>query len=266
MNDTLVLCYHAVSDAWDHPMAIGVEQLRTHVRMLRDRGYRFDTLTRAVTQEPRGRTAVVTFDDAFLSVLRRGLPVLSELAVPATVFVPTYHVDARAALCWPGFEDPAGAPGQEELTPLSWSQVRELRDAGWEVGSHTCTHPRLPGLDQTALERELRDSKNRCEQEVQHLCTAIAYPFGEVDARVARIASAVGYATGATLLRQTRDDDPMGVPRICVNRVDTSWRFAAKVARPARTPAAGRAVDAAHRLRARRSPRRSGVQVGSVQR
>ena len=42
---------------------------------------------------------------------------------------------------------------------MSRAQLTELADAGWEIGSHTCSHPRLTTVDDETLERELRASK-----------------------------------------------------------------------------------------------------------
>ena len=35
------------------------------------------------------------------------------------------------------------SPHAGELTPMSWDELGELSELGWELGSHTRTHPRL---------------------------------------------------------------------------------------------------------------------------
>lgn len=37
-------------------------------------------------------------------------------------------------------------PGKDPNGPLSWDQLRALRDHGWHIGSHTVTHPNLSKL------------------------------------------------------------------------------------------------------------------------
>ena len=36
---------------------------------------------------------------------------------------------------------------------MSWAELRTLADAGWEIGSHTVTHPHLTQLDDATLAR-----------------------------------------------------------------------------------------------------------------
>lgn len=262
MADVLVLCYHAVSSGWDHPMAVTPLQLHAQVTSLQQRGYRFETFTQAVLAPGEGRVAVVTFDDGFRGVRTTALPLLQEIGVPATLFVPTAYVGSAGPMSWPGFRDLEGRRVSDALTPMSGEEVRTLVAAGWEIGSHTTTHPWLTRLDDTALEDELAGSRAHCERELGLPCTSIAYPFGDVDERVALAAQAAGYAAGATLHRAAVRPGPLWTPRVCVNRVDDPRRFALKVARPMRSSAAAAAVDAAHRVR-RRGRRHEQAEVSS---
>ncbi|MBI1389877.1 MAG: polysaccharide deacetylase family protein [bacterium] len=41
----------------------------------------------------------------------------------------------------------------------TWPQWKTLLDRGYEIGSHTCTHPALPTIDPEAYEKEISDSK-----------------------------------------------------------------------------------------------------------
>ena len=45
---------------------------------------------------------MVTFDDAYLSVLERAYPVLASLGLPGVVFVPTDWPDRAPPMSWPG--------------------------------------------------------------------------------------------------------------------------------------------------------------------
>lgn len=230
MNDVLVLCYHAVSPEWPAPLSITPEQLETQVRLLVRRGYRGATFTEAVTRPVQGgRVAVLTFDDAYHSVLSRARPILAAHGFPATVFVPTDWVGRDEPMAWPGIDKWVGGPHESELYPLDWQELAELADAGWEVGSHSCSHPRLTRLDDAALERELRTSRAVVEDRLGRPCSSFAYPYGDVDARVAEAAHRAGYTAGAGLCRHLA---PLGVlrsPRVGVYHRDVSPRFRLKV-------------------------------------
>jgi peptidoglycan/xylan/chitin deacetylase (PgdA/CDA1 family) len=228
-DETLVLCYHAVSDNWPAPLSITTKQLREQLELLVDRGYRGMTFHHAVTSTPSGRTLVVTFDDAFSSVIDFAHPILSSLGLPATVFVVTDFADSNQPLEWPGIDGWRGGAYDAELRGLSWRQLEQLRDAGWELGSHTCTHPRLTQLPDHALENELRGSREACERTLGTPCRSLAYPYGDVDSRVVAAAAEAGYEAAATLPFGLHRPTALAWPRIGVYRKDSLRRFRLKV-------------------------------------
>jgi peptidoglycan/xylan/chitin deacetylase (PgdA/CDA1 family) len=216
MNDVLSLCYHAVSPSWDWRYAVRPEQLRAQVEDLLRRGYRPATFTEAVTAPPASRTLAVTFDDGHRSVLELGLPVLSALGVPATVFVVTGHADSGRPLSFGRLGAYVGTADEHELVPLGWEDLRRLTEQGWEIGSHTATHARLTELDDAALARELAESREACAARLGRPCLSIAYPFGAADARVAAAARAAGYRAGAVVDVGSRRRDTLRRPRVPV--------------------------------------------------
>lgn len=197
--DLAILCYHAVSEDWPNPAAIDQATLERQVRHLLRRGYRPRTLSEAFSPEARGRSLVVTFDDAFRSVLECGLPVLEGLGVPATLFVPTDFAAEAAPMTWSTLARWQGGPYEEELRCMSWEEVRHLAAAGWEIGSHTCSHPKLTELGPEAAAAELERSRAACEEALQRPCTTFAYPFGAHDEEVVSLTRGAGYELAVTL-------------------------------------------------------------------
>jgi len=141
----------------------------------------------------------VTFDDGFLSVLERAEPILTQLGLPATVFVATAFMDRRQPLLWPGIDRWADTDFAAELEGMNWNDLRFLAARGWEIGSHTRTHPRLPHLDDGAARFELERSRIECYEQVGQRCTALAYPYGHVDQRILDLAGQVGYSAAGGL-------------------------------------------------------------------
>lgn len=229
MTDTIVLCYHAVSPDWSADLSTTPERLESQVALLAKRGYRPVRFSDAVRDPAQGRTVAITFDDAFRSVFALARPVLDRFGFPASVFAPTDGVSAGAALCWPGIDQWLGGPHEHELAPMSWAELGSLADAGWEVGSHTASHPHLTALDDDALEQELVRSKAACEQGLGRPCDSLAYPYGDVDARVVEAAARAGYETAGALPRRLGSQDPLCWPRIGIYRVDDDRRFRMKV-------------------------------------
>jgi peptidoglycan/xylan/chitin deacetylase (PgdA/CDA1 family) len=224
-----MLCYHAVSDSWPAHLSVTPAQLRQQLELLVQRGYHGETFHEAVVSEPSRPTLVVTFDDAFLSVLQHAYPILAALGLPATVFVVTDFADGSRPLQWPGVDDWRGGAHEAELKSLSWGQLAQLADAGWEIGSHTRTHPRLTRLSDDALAGELSESREACEQALGRPCRSFAYPYGDFDTRVTAATAAAGYEAAATLPTALTRPSALAWPRIGVYHKDSLRRFRLKV-------------------------------------
>ena len=237
-RDTLVLAYHAVSSTWPAALAIEPERLDSQLSSLVRRGYRPSTFTDAV-RAPRGRKQlVVTFDDGLRSVIERALPILDAHGVPGTVFAPTAFIDRGGPVDWPVLDQWLGGPHEQELLAMSWSELRLLAERGWEIGSHTRLHPHLPRLGDQRLNAELAESRRDCEEHLGLPCRSIAYPYGEVDRRVARAARRAGYLAGAALPSRIHRRDLMRWPRVGVWRTDPAHVWELKA-----SPSARRRLD-----------------------
>ena len=232
MPDNLVLCYHALSPSWQADLCTTPERFERQVRLLLRRGYRPARFSEAVHAPAGSGALAVTFDDAFASVHTLGLAILRRLGAPATVFVPTDYIDSGGPLRWAGIDHWLAGSTAAELTPMSWAQIGELHAAGWEIGSHTGSHPRLTRLDDTSLADELARSRTACEQRLSAPCTSLAYPYGDVDARVIAAAGAAGYTTAAGLPGTFGSRDRLEWPRIGVYHSDDARRFRLKVSPP----------------------------------
>jgi peptidoglycan/xylan/chitin deacetylase (PgdA/CDA1 family) len=250
-NKPLVaLCYHAVSEDWRSELTVSPEQVEQQVTRMLKAGYRPSTFTEAVLRPRSQKTLVVTFDDAYASVGRLARPILERLGVPATVFVPTAFPDSGEPMSWPGIDHGASGPDASELIPLGWDEIAGLSAAGWEIGSHTRTHPRLTAIDDDELNGQLLESRLELERRLGIPCRSIAYPYGDYDRRVGKAAANAGYAAGVTLPPGPWDETRFGLPRVGVYGIDTPLRFRLKASRPLRwfrgTRAAGRLAYRSH--------------------
>ncbi|HTG00005.1 MAG TPA: polysaccharide deacetylase family protein [Nitrospirota bacterium] len=71
---------------------------------------------------------------------------------------------------------------------LTAGQIRSLRDAGWEIMSHTATHPHLTSLTEDRIDEELARSKTMLES-LGVTVRNIVYPYNQNDELVRRVAS-----------------------------------------------------------------------------
>ncbi len=215
----IVLCYHAVSDGWTHPLSVPPALFERQIRTLLLRGLRpvsaDDVLRRS------RRSFHVTFDDAYSSVTA-AMPILDRLHVPATIFACADYADEGAPLTVPELSHEA-AVTPLELATMTWDDLRALAKRGIEIGSHTLAHPHLPNLGDAELFRELRDSRLRFEDEIGLPCRLLSYPYGEHDSRVREAARRAGYRAAFALFRNSPIKvDLFAFPRVDIYRRDNA--------------------------------------------
>jgi len=187
LGRSVALAYHGVDtvspDADPERLITSPGHLRAHIRLLRRFGYRFVT-TREIgaASRPRGRVALLTFDDGFADWVTEALPILEQERAVASFYVcPGWWEDQHPLV--------RGAAGRL----LAARDVRRLVDAGMAVGSHGWDHTDLRTHDDETLARQLTDSRAAVAEVTGEPCGAVAYPYGLSDARVQRAAEAAGY-------------------------------------------------------------------------
>lgn len=120
------------------------------------------------TQLYPGGIVTFTFDDGLLNVYERALPIFKEFDMPATIYVIS------------------GEIGSEDY--MTNDQLFELRDNGWEIGSHTVTHPYLALEPDSVIVWELRQSYEQLLG-YGHVAVSFCTPFGSFDDRVDSLAA-----------------------------------------------------------------------------
>jgi hypothetical protein len=137
-----ILGFHKIGDpppppvGWESWFYVSVPTFDRFLGELATRGFEVIDLDRFLLglDEPDSlpeRSALVTFDDGYRSMLGATLPVLQKHGAPGVLFVPTDHVGGRN-----GFDH-----GVEPEEPIcSWDELRSLRDAGVAIQSHAHTH------------------------------------------------------------------------------------------------------------------------------
>lgn len=108
---------------------------------------------RAYRLDPQPLVALC-FDDAYQNVYDTAFPILRSRGIPATYYFITQF-----------------------LSPLWKAQLNDFEDHGWEVGSHSRTHPDLAVLSDAELIEELEQSRADLEAAGMEV-TGLAYPFG----------------------------------------------------------------------------------------
>jgi peptidoglycan/xylan/chitin deacetylase (PgdA/CDA1 family) len=184
------------------------------VLALRAAGYHGVTLKQAWDYWHKGyalprKPIVLSFDDGYLSQY-------------------THARSTLAAVGWPGvlnlIVDNIGKGG------LTRHQVRAMLADGWELDSHTITHPDLTHVDDARLWHEVYDSRIELQREFHVPVEFFCYPAGRYDAHVVAAVRAAGYL-GATTTHYglARPEDIYTLDRIRIDGTDHVVGFANKL-------------------------------------
>jgi peptidoglycan/xylan/chitin deacetylase (PgdA/CDA1 family) len=131
------------------------------------------------------RSFLVTFDDAYRSLVGDAAEQLERLGVPGVVFAPTEFVGG-----WNSFDHEVEP--REDI--CDWDALRELARRGVAVQSHGVSHRDFSTLDPDEQAREAEQSKSVLEQEVGEPVELFAYPYGAAGS--AEVLERAGYRAG----------------------------------------------------------------------
>ena len=220
----LVLMYHSVEPYQADPYLVTVSPPRFEQQMhwLARRGLRGasvrDVLAARAAGAGKGLVGL-TFDDGYTDFARHALPVLQRFGFGATVFVIAGRLGGDNA--W----DPEGP--RKPL--MSAGQVRDLAQAGIEIGSHGLRHIRLPAA-RHALAEEVGGSRRILQEITGEPVGGFCYPYGDLDAEAVARVRDTGYDYGCAIWASAYTSRH-ALPRTYVGEADTAPRLWAKRAR-----------------------------------
>ena len=210
--ETLSVAPEAFRRQMEHALSSGAEPVR------------LASVIERLRRPIHGRYFCVTFDDGYRDCLEEGEPVLSDLGIPATVYLPTAMIDDARPYPW--YSDPP--------SPLSWDEIEDATERGLvDFGAHTRTHPWVTSLDDDAAWDEIAGSKLDIERRLGCPVASFAYPAGMYGPREARMVERAGYAAAVTTDPGVNAGGPASphlLKRTVVFREDGERMFAAKLA------------------------------------
>jgi peptidoglycan/xylan/chitin deacetylase (PgdA/CDA1 family) len=201
---SLVLgCHRVIANG---PLKPGLDVSPGWLREVVKLPYRFLTVAESL-RHPDIDVLALSFDDGDPSIGSNALPALAQLGIKATAFVIVHP---------------------EEAAPPFW---RDLLAAGWEIGSHSLTHPGLDFLDAARARAEICESKLRLEDVLQTPVRGFAFPYGRFGRREIDLACEAGYEYAVTtvpwLPRAWRSDGITMVPRKMCEESTPMWKIRA---------------------------------------
>lgn len=200
-------------------------RFREQIAYLKKAGYRAVSLDAVYNYFIGGaslppKPVVITFDDGFRDNIENAYPILKEYGMCFTIFLPTGHV---------GFSNRWNAPeGITQRQLLTWEEVRLLaNDPLISFCAHSCTHPKLTQITESQVRDELNRSKKELEGHTGRPCHHLAYPYGDSNEAVHRIAMETGFHTACTTMwgHNRQGCDLFALYRIGIRNEDTLSDF-----------------------------------------
>lgn len=109
----------------------------------------------------------ITFDDASMSQHDLGLRATRDYGLVGTLFVVTSYAER--------------ATNKADDWYMGWTEILNFRDAGWEIGSHSHTHPHLTKLTAAQVVSEIDTAKSIIKEKTGTAPMSFAPPFGDFD-------------------------------------------------------------------------------------
>lgn len=182
----VVLGYHRFEDKPRDMLAINPQVFREQMQTLKENHIPVISLKdflawRKGEKSIPPRSALITIDDGYTSGYEKAWPILKEFGYPFVMYPYTKYIEV----------------GGKSMT---WHQLREMRDAGVEFGSHSVSHDSMThpktlkgGNYQEWLKNELFGSKQILESQLNVPITTFAFPYGKHNAQIREDALKNGY-------------------------------------------------------------------------
>jgi peptidoglycan/xylan/chitin deacetylase (PgdA/CDA1 family) len=218
----LILCYHSIAkNNWR--FSIDPEMFYRQIEYL-SANYNIISLSN-LTQNlksgilPDKNSVIITFDDGYKDLINIEKN-LNKFSIKPTVFL---------------LSDPLRADRIElgTKTPfLKDSEISMLLKSGWEIGSHSATHPDFSLLSQEAdLNNQIIVSKNTLSRKFKTPVSYFAFPKGRYSPEILKAIKVANYSLALSM-----DQDIIStqsnlhiLPRVGVDRTHTYSEFKAMI-------------------------------------
>lgn len=215
----VVLYYHRIADdranSWTvshHTFARQIDWLARRFPLVS-----LEEAQRRIQSGHNTRACVsITFDDGYADNCRKAIPLLIERRIPFTYFVTLSNILEGK----PFAHDVAQG---NRFRPNDPAEIREMAEAGVEIGAHTYDHRDLGRVtDEGELRREVVEAGRELQDLVGRPVRYFAFPFGlreNLTSRAFQLAREAGYRAACSAYGGYNfpGDDPFHLQRIAVD-------------------------------------------------
>ncbi|RZD16434.1 MAG: polysaccharide deacetylase family protein [Candidatus Acididesulfobacter guangdongensis] len=250
----IILLYHKIGDYPEKAKFPGLyvseKNFDKQIKYLKNKGYVFLTLSEMkqlydneyysdlnnlnsdsgnynfaadASKNEKNKFVSITFDDGSRSIYTKGLKIIKNNNVNATVFMVSDLIgDVNV------WDIKNGEIKDEMLKP---DELREMIKAGIEIGAHTRTHPHLTMIPEENAYEEILDSKKILEEKLNININFFAYPYGDYNESVKKLVAKAGFE-GAVITKTgivKNNADFFALRRVAIRHNTDFFKFKKKI-------------------------------------
>ncbi len=173
----VIFTYMAIGD---DDTGISEERFKEQMDELSEGGYNITSLDTIITTFEQNktlpaRTVAITFDGVDKSIYDTAFPILRDKGFAFTVFLPVDRIT------------------ENKPQYLTWNDTKDLKEGGGTFGIHPSSYAGMIDMGEEEMRRQINNSKVKLREKLGVEATILAYPFGEYNAKVKKIAKDMGF-------------------------------------------------------------------------
>ena len=201
-----VLMYHSIGEEKNNDAVIAKERFAEQMAFLSSHNFTpisLDDLYAYLngTGDLPAKPVMLTFDDGYRDTYEVALPILKQYGFKSVLFIPATVAGTR----------------------LSWQELREMKAAGMEIGSHSLTHRDLGDMSPAEQAVEITKSKELLDSFLSQNTRYFCYPNGSYNQETLRLLKLHGFLLSVTIDPGwvKTGDEPLTLKRVWMgNTVD----------------------------------------------
>ena len=221
-----VFMYHKIDDITPSSLWLKTEDFRAQMQAIHDLGFHPITLKDLADYLDYSipfpaNPVILTVDDAYENFYTKAFPILQEYGFKAVVYVIEGYIGQQ------NYWDQAIEP---PTMHMNWDMIREISNAGIEIGCHTISHPHLASIPFEKAKWEIFGAEKLIEKKLGKNISSFSYPFGSYNDSVVQYCKDINVRTAVSTIAGTNDLqylDRFLIKRINVRRDTTIEDFKA---------------------------------------
>jgi len=191
MSHLITLMYHSIysnDDEWnqikpeDQPYALHIDTFNLHMDYLKSNAFNIvdPNACHSLQNLPEdlpGKSVLITFDDGHIGFYKYAFPSLIQRHLSAIFFITS---------------DLINQPKPTEY--CSWSQLKEMADAGMSIQSHGKSHDFFADMNHQTSTLEFKTSLKEIEEKTGCKVSAISFPGGRYSQKNIQCGQLIGYS------------------------------------------------------------------------